>query len=91
MWCASWAGSVPQRSISSPGSSWENGYIESFNARLRDELLNGEIFYSLADPSPDPAGVRCTHQLTMCPDQSLLIVHARGGAMMLGAETSDRG
>ena len=29
-----------------PGSSWENGYVESFNARLRDELLNGEIFYS---------------------------------------------
>jgi transposase InsO family protein len=29
------------------GSSWENGYIESFNARLRDELLNGEIFYTL--------------------------------------------
>jgi transposase InsO family protein len=26
-------------------SPWENGYIESFNARLRDELLNGEIFY----------------------------------------------
>jgi len=30
-----------------PGSPWENGYIESFNARLRDELLNGEIFYTL--------------------------------------------
>ena len=27
-----------------PGSPWENGYCESFNARLRDELLNGEIF-----------------------------------------------
>ncbi len=30
-----------------PGSPWENGYIESFNGRLRDELLNGEIFYTL--------------------------------------------
>lgn len=30
-----------------PGSPWENGYIESFNARLRDELLNGEIFSTL--------------------------------------------
>ena len=30
-----------------PGSPWENGYIESFNGKLRDELLNGEIFYSL--------------------------------------------
>ena len=32
-----------------PGSPWENGYVESFNARLRDELLNGEIFYSLRE------------------------------------------
>ncbi|MBB3175499.1 transposase InsO family protein [Endobacter medicaginis] len=32
-----------------PGSPWENGYIESFNARLRDELLNGEIFYNLVE------------------------------------------
>ena len=31
------------------GSPWENGFIESFNARLRDELLDGEIFYSLAE------------------------------------------
>ena len=29
-----------------PGSPWENGYCESFNGKLRDELLNGEIFYS---------------------------------------------
>ena len=28
---------------------WENGYNESFNGKLRDELLNGEIFYSLAE------------------------------------------
>jgi transposase InsO family protein len=32
-----------------PGSPWENGYVESFNARLRDELLNGEIFTSLRE------------------------------------------
>lgn len=32
-----------------PGSPWENGYIESFNARLRDELLDGELFYSLRE------------------------------------------
>ena len=32
-----------------PGSPWENGFIESFNARLRDELLNGEIFYTLRE------------------------------------------
>ena len=32
-----------------PGTPWENGYCESFNSKLRDELLNGEIFYSLAE------------------------------------------
>jgi transposase InsO family protein len=32
-----------------PGSPWENGFVESFNARMRDELLNGEIFYSLKE------------------------------------------
>ena len=30
-----------------PGSPWENGYCESFNSKLRDELLNGEIFTTL--------------------------------------------
>jgi len=32
-----------------PGSPWENGYIESFNGRMRDQFLNGEIFYSLKE------------------------------------------
>ena len=32
-----------------PGSPWENGYIESFNGKLRDELLNVEIFYTLRE------------------------------------------
>ena len=32
-----------------PGSPWENGYCESFNSKLRDELLNLEIFYSLCE------------------------------------------
>jgi transposase InsO family protein len=31
------------------GSPWENGYCESFNGRLRDECLNGELFYSLKE------------------------------------------
>jgi putative transposase len=30
-----------------PGSPWENGYCESFNGKFRNELLNGEIFYTL--------------------------------------------
>lgn len=32
-----------------PGSPWQNGYNESFNGKLRDELLNGEIFYTLRE------------------------------------------
>jgi len=32
-----------------PGSPWENGFIESFNGKLRDELLNGEIFTTLLE------------------------------------------
>jgi transposase InsO family protein len=32
-----------------PDSPWENGYNKSFNGQLRDELLNGEIFYSLKE------------------------------------------
>ena len=31
------------------GSPWENGYVESFNGKLRDELLNQEIFLSLEE------------------------------------------
>jgi len=32
-----------------PGSPWENGCNESFNGKIRDELLNGEIFYTLKE------------------------------------------
>ena len=32
-----------------PGSPWENGYCESFNARFRNELLDGEVFYTLRE------------------------------------------
>ena len=31
------------------GSPWENGYVESFNGKLRDELLNRELFLSLEE------------------------------------------
>jgi transposase InsO family protein len=53
-----------------PGSPWENGYIESFNARLRDELLNGEIFYSLKEAQIVIEGWRC-HYNTIRPHSSL--------------------
>jgi transposase InsO family protein len=32
-----------------PGSPWENGHVKSFNGKLREELLNGEIFYGLRE------------------------------------------
>ncbi len=45
------ATSLPQRQdgLHRAGQPWENSYIESFNARLRDELLDGEIFYTLRE------------------------------------------
>lgn len=46
----SWIAAVgSQTAYIAPGSPWENSYVESFNARLRDELLNGEIFYTLQE------------------------------------------
>jgi putative transposase len=53
-----------------PGSPWENGYCESFNARLRDELLNGEIFYSLKEARIVIEGWR-RHYNTVRPHSSL--------------------
>lgn len=45
-----WLGRVGAKSIYiTPGSPWENGYCESFNGKLRNELLNGEIFYTLRE------------------------------------------
>ncbi len=45
-----WIGAVGAKTAYiEPGSPWENGYCESFNARFRDELLNGEIFYSIKE------------------------------------------
>ncbi len=41
-----------------PGSPWENGHIESFNGKLRDELLNGELFYTLREAQILIAGWR---------------------------------
>ena len=45
-----WLASVGAKTLYiEPGSPWENGYCESFNGKLRDELLNGEIFCSLKE------------------------------------------
>ena len=53
-----------------PGSPWENGYIESFNARIRDELLNGEIFYTLKEAQVLIESWRC-HYNAIRPHGSL--------------------
>lgn len=45
-----WLGRVGVQTLFiEPGSPWENGYVESFNGKLRDELLNREIFCSLKE------------------------------------------
>ncbi len=45
-----WLDTIGVKTLSiEPGSPWENGYNESFNGKLRDELLNGEIFYTLKE------------------------------------------
>jgi putative transposase len=45
-----WIGSIGVKTAYiEPGSPWENGYNESFNGKLRDELLNREIFYTLKE------------------------------------------
>jgi transposase InsO family protein len=51
-------------------SPWENGYCESFNGKLRDELLNGEIFYSLKEASTVIEAWR-RHYNTIRPHSSL--------------------
>ena len=53
-----------------PGSPWENGYCESFNARFRDELLNGEVFYTLREAQILIERWRC-HYNTIRPHSSL--------------------
>ena len=45
-----------------PSSPWENGYIESFNARLCDKLLNGEIFYTLKEAQLFIESWRCYYK-----------------------------
>ena len=44
-----------------PGSPWENGYVESFNGKLRDELLDREIFYTLREAQVLTARYRQTY------------------------------
>ena len=53
-----------------PGSPWENGFNERFNGSLRDELLNGEIFYTLTEAKTLIENWRC-HYNEVRPHSSL--------------------
>lgn len=66
-----WIAAVGARTaFIAPGSPREKGYCESFNFKLRDELLNGEIFYSLAEARIVIEGRR-RHYNAKCPHSSL--------------------
>ncbi len=66
-----WLGRVNVKTLYiEPGSPWENGYNESFNGKLRDELLNGEIFYTLREAKVLIEQWRC-HYNTIRPHSAL--------------------
>jgi len=66
-----WLGQLGTRTLYiEPGSPWENGYCESFNGKLRDECLNGEIFYSLKE-APIVIGQWRQHYNQVRPHASL--------------------
>jgi transposase InsO family protein len=57
-----WLGNVGAKTLYiEPGSPWENGYVESFNGKLRDELLDREIFYTLQEVQVLTEGYRQTY------------------------------
>lgn len=53
-----------------PSSPWENGYCESFNSKLRDELFDREIFYTLKETKIIIEAWRRYYN-TVCPHSSL--------------------
>ena len=66
-----WLGQIGVNTLYiAPASPWENGYNESFTGSLRDELLNGEIFYSLAEAKVLSEAWR-RHYTTVRPHSSL--------------------
>lgn len=66
-----WLGRIGVKTLFiEPGSPWENGCCESFNSKLRDEILNGEIFYSLKEAQILIEEWR-HHFNTVCPHSSI--------------------
>ena len=71
-----------------PGSPWENGYIESFNGKLRDELLNLEIFDTLLLEAEDfDRALETGVQPDSTPQFTWLSTASTGGSM--GSATVD--
>jgi putative transposase len=67
----SWLGRIGVKTLFiEPGSPWENGYNESFNGKLRDEVLNREIFYTLKEAQIITEGWRQEYN-TFRPHSSL--------------------
>jgi len=65
-----WLGKVVVKTLYiEPGSPWENGYVESFNDKLRDELLNGEMFDTMQQAKV--LIEQCKHHHTIRPHSSL--------------------
>ena len=70
-----------------PGSPWENGYCECFNAKLRDELLNGEIFYTLEEAKVDHRGLEAALQYCQAALIARLQTAGPRGSTMAGFAT----
>ena len=67
-----------------PGSPWENGYVESFNGTLRDELLDREIFYTLIE-------AKVLIERWSCPDYAeLRIIGAMRSSGLCGVSSAGR-
>jgi hypothetical protein len=64
------------------GSPWENGYVESFNGKLRDELLDREVFYTLLEVQVLTEQNRRTYNQIRPPNQA---------AQLLGLQTTGAG
>ena len=62
--------SEARTSFIEPGSPWENGNVESFNGKLRDELLDREIFYTLTEAQVLIERWRCQYN-TIRPHSAL--------------------
>ena len=73
-----------QTLVIEPGSPWENGYVESFNGKLRDELLDREIFYTVTEAKILIERWRREYN-TVRPAQCARVSSARAG----GGPTSD--